>query len=260
MLNKIYGSRNMQLNMLDEIHSPKYVGIELDKSKELGISPPMVPQREEPASAASDIWVYMVQLSTLWDEVQHYISHCASGSSKPPWSLNSGYSAISSQLMDMETKFPSRHRYDSVRFMERSKEQLHRDRVYWGSWLFIQFTYHAVHSMLNHPFLYSWRSQLSAQLAVPNTFWKTSSEIALIHTTWITRLVDMVSEKEYRVSDPFLGHCVTIAVTIHIYFCKAADGAVREAAQARLSTCMRFLGELADTWPRCRVTVSIHTI
>ncbi|KAL1964457.1 hypothetical protein VTN77DRAFT_6883 [Rasamsonia byssochlamydoides] len=256
LLNQIYGQRGMMLNMLEDIHNPKYVGACRDLQQEMGMTPPLTPQEESFDNVRTQndgIWTYMVQLATLWREVRNYVSYCADGSTKPPWSPDSGYTVIGAHLMNLETKFPTFHRYDAVRFWDRSSEELQRNRDYWSPWLYLQFTYHAVHSMLNHPFLYSSRPQQSAQLAVPNTFWKTSSELALIHTTWTVRLIDMVSEKDYRVTDPFLGHCAAIAATIHLYYCRAADSRVRETAQNKLAKCMKFLGELAAVWPVCQL-------
>ncbi|KAH1486860.1 hypothetical protein KXV92_007619 [Aspergillus fumigatus] len=247
LLNQQYAPHSMQLNMLRDIHNPKYMAVNIDSPREMGMKPPRNPEEND---ALGGIWVYMVQLSSLWSEVQHYVSHCASGDPMPPWSVDSGYCIIGAHLMDIETKFPTSHRYDSVRFQERSPEELNRAREYWSPWLYLQFTYHAVHSVLNHPFLYSWRPQQPAQLAVPNTFWKTSSELALIHTTWTARLIDMITEKEYQLSDPFLGHVVAIAATILIYYCRAADATVRDSAQRKLETCTRFLSDLATKWPR----------
>jgi hypothetical protein len=258
LLNQQYAPHSMQLDMLRDIHSPKYMAANSDSSREMGMKPPQNPQENGAFTSRGGIWVYMVQLSSLWSEVQHYVSHCASGDTTPPWSVDSGYSIIGAHLMDIETKFPTSHRYDSVRFQEQSQAELNRDRGYWSPWLYLQFTYHAVHSVLNHPFLYSWRPQQSAQLAVPNTFWKTSAELALIHTTWTVRLIDMVAEKEYQLSDPFLGHAVAIAATVHLYYCRAADQLVRESAQRKLDTCTRFLSDLASKWPRIQSLVSLH--
>lgn len=255
LLNQQYAPHSMQLNMLRDIHNPKYMAVNIDSPREMGMKPPRNPEEND---ALGGIWVYIVQLSSLWSEVQHYVSHCASGDPMPPWSVDSGYCIIGAHLMDIETKFPTSHRYDSVRFQERSPEELNRAREYWSPWLYLQFTYHAVHSVLNHPFLYSWRPQQPAQLAVPNTFWKTSSELALIHTTWTARLIDMITEKEYQLSDPFLGHVVAIAATILIYYCRAADATVRDSAQRKLETCTRFLSDLATKWPRVQAIVSPH--
>jgi hypothetical protein len=254
-LNQQYAPHDRQLNMLRDIHNPKYMAVNVDSPREMGLKPPQTPQENGMSTLRAGIWAYMVQLSTLWSEVQHYASHCASGDLTPPWSVDSGYSIIGAHLMNMETEFPTSHRYDSVRFHEQSPEALQEDRGYWTPWLYLQFTYHAVHSVLNHPFLYSWRPQQSAQLSVPNTFWRTSSELALIHSTWTARLIDMIEEKDYTISDPFLAHAVAIAATIHIYYCPAAEPSVRESAQRKLETCTRFLSDLATRWPICQVIV-----
>jgi len=260
LLNQQYGPRSMHLNMLRDIQRPKYMGVNTDSMRTMGIIPPQVPQEIAGPTQIEGIWVYMVQLSTLWTEVQHYVSHCASGDPTPPWSLESGYSVIGAHLMNVETKFPTYHRWDSVRFIDHSTQDLHQNRGYWSPWVYLQFTYHAIHSVLNHPFLYSWRPQQSAQLAVPNTFWKTSSELALIHTTWTVRLIDMITEKNYQVSDPFLGHLVAIAATIQLYYCRAADPTIRDSAQSKVDVCLKFLGKLATKWPRCQAIVSTFYI
>ena len=258
LLNQQYAPHNMQLNMLHDIQNPKYMAPAMDPSREMGIKPPQTPQETGIFSRRGGIWVYMVQMSGLWNEVQHFVSHCASGDTTPPWSVQSGYSMIGAHLMDMETNYPTAHRYDSARFQDQPAEELHRDRPYWSPWLYLQLVYHAVHSVINHPFLYSWRPQDSPQRAVPNTFWKTSSELALVHSTWIVHLIGMISEKNYKLSDPFLGHTVAIAATIHIYYCRAADQTVRESAQRKLETCTDFLSDLASQWPRFQEIVSLH--
>lgn len=256
LLNQQYGPRNMHLNMLRDIERPRYMGINKDCMGEMGIVPPQLPQEIASPAQVEGIWIYMVQLSTLWSEVQHYVSHCASGDPTPPWSLESGYSVIGAHLMNIETRFPTYHRWDSVKFMDHSTKDLHQNRGYWSPWVYLQFTYHAIHSVLNHPFLYSWRPEQSAQLAVPNTFWKTSSELALIHTTWTIRLIDLITEKNYQVSDPFIGHLVAIAATIQLYYCRAADPATRDSAQGKIDVCLKFLSQLAIKWPRCQAIVS----
>jgi hypothetical protein len=249
----------MQLDMFQDIQRPVYMAMGMGSPREMGTKPPQLPQETGSFSARGDIWVYMVQLGCFWSEVQQYVSHCSVGDATPPWSVKSGYSILGAHLMDIETKFPTRHRWDSVRFWEQPKEDLQAERWYWSSWLYLQFTYHAIHSVLNHPFIYSWRPQQSSQLSVPNTFWKTSSELALIHSTWTVRLIEMITEKEYSLSDPFLAHTVSIAATIHIYYCRAADPAIRESAQRAVEICTKFLGELAKKWPRCQTMVSSST-
>lgn len=254
----MYGQPYSSTDILQNIFNPKYVACLPNLRKKLDCLPPSMPQ--EPASVArnqkSGIWAYMIQLSVLWRQVRIYVKQWAQTNGEPPWSIDSGYATICAHLMDLESRLPTDHRFDSARFPDHIYDDLQLNRGYWSPWLYLQFTYHCIHSVLNHPFLYSSRPQQSSQLAVPNTFWKTSTELAFIHATWIVRLIDLVSEKPYRVSDPFIGHCAAIAATIHLYFCRAADKRIGEAAQAKLATCISFLGDLASIWPSCRLMVN----
>lgn len=260
ILNELYAPGSTMLNMLDDIENPRYMEPKRDPSRELGRPPPLTPR--DSANIAQPeregIWTYMVQQTSLWREVRGYVAQCADGNPKPPWSPESGYAIIGAHLMEVETRFPTYHRYDAVRFLDRSNEELQNNRDYWSPWLVLQFCYHAIHSMLNHPFLYSSRPHQFVQMSVPNTFWKTSSELALLHSTWTARLIDMVWEKDYRVSDPFIGYCAAIAATIHIYYCRAADIRVRTSAQNKLDKCMRFVKELGTVWPVCQWIVRSH--
>jgi hypothetical protein len=256
-LDQIYGQQTTPLNVLSNFQAPKYVGTQLDLHQEYSAQPPTWPLETSTTGQSHNggIWAYMVQLSALWKRVRIYMSQCADGTTKTPWSADSGYSIICAHLMDLETRLPTNHRYDLARFSDYSTDELQSNRFYWSPWLLMQFTYHTIHSLLNHPFLYSSRPQQLAQLAVPNTFWKTSSELALIHSTWIVRLIEMVTEKSYQISDPFIGHCVAIAATILIYFCRAADMRLKQAAQSKLTICKSFLRELSLQWPVCKTMV-----
>ncbi|EWZ36375.1 hypothetical protein FOCG_03567 [Fusarium oxysporum f. sp. radicis-lycopersici 26381] len=261
LLQQMYGHQSFTTDILQDITRPQYIATHADPRKSFNEMPPAIPREEisgqdETTSAdkKSGTWAYMIQTSTLWGEVRTYVKQWAqqTNNAPPPWSIESGYAVINAYLMDSETKFPDRHRFDSARFTDQESRHLQNNRGYWSPWVYQQFAYHTIHNMLNHPFLYSSRPQQSAQLGVPNTFWKTSSELAFIHSTWVARLIEMVVHKEYRVSDPFIGHCAAIAATIHIYFCRAADKTTREAALDRLTKCVAFLAELALLWPSCR--------
>jgi hypothetical protein len=253
-LTNVYGLCGRSLDVLTKIEKPAYVGSQQDHEQRSSCRPPTWPPEAsaQRQSQSVGIWAFLIQLSALWKQVRTYVSHCAEGTTKTPWSVDSGYSIIAARLMDLETSVPTAYRYDFARFSDQSTDGLKENRDYWSPWLSIQFTYHAVHSMLNHPFLYSSRPQQSAQLAVPNTFWKTSSELALLHATWIVRLIDMVTEKSYHISDPFIGHCTAIAATTLIYFCTAADPRLKQASQSKVLVCNRFLSQLAERWPTCR--------
>lgn len=109
--------------------------------------------------------------------------------------------------------------------------------------------------MLNHPFLYIVASQHHPNLAIPNTFWRKSSELVLLHATWIVRMIDVVTEKEVQLVDPFYGHAAAIAATVHLYFCCATDLRLKQKSKMDFEKCKRFLKNFASFSPACATLV-----
>lgn len=201
------------------------------------------------------IWAHMVRSASLWGLVRAYIRKCAAGQAKAPWQPDSDYTAINSQLLDMECAFPTSYRYDCANFMERAPEALHKYRDFWLPWMKIQITYHTIHSVLNHPFLYSPR--VSKPKPGPNAFWKTSTDLALLHSTWIARLIGMAVKKGLPLSDPFFSYAAAVAVTLHLYWSRTADAKIRTPAERNLEICRSFINELGTRWTICRNIVSL---
>lgn len=160
-------------------------------------------------------------------------------------------------MTEIENKVPLCHRYDKVRFYERRPDEVQRDRDYWMPWLKLQFTWHSILTMINHPFLYIVASQYHPNLAIPNTFWRKSSELVLLHATWIVRTIDMTYEKEVKLLDPFLGHAAAIAATVHLYFCCAADPRLRQKSKTDFAKCRKFLRGFSSFSPACERLVRI---
>ncbi|KAG5926084.1 hypothetical protein E4U42_003672 [Claviceps africana] len=168
-----------------------------------------------------------------------------------PWRRNSAYSTVLSDFMEAENSIPMCHRYDSVRFYERKVEDLKINRDYWTTWLKEQFTYHAIPTVLNHPFLYVIGAQHNHNLAIPNTFWRRSSELALIHATWVVRMIEMAVDKQVRLTDPFFGHIAAIAATVHLYYCCAAASKLKHKSNADFAKCRKFLKGFIPFSPAC---------
>jgi hypothetical protein len=158
---------------------------------------------------------------------------------------------ILSDLTEVENKLSQCHRYDSVKFYERTADDLNINRSYWAPWLKLQFTYHSILTVLNHPFLYIVASQYNPNLAIPNAFWRRSSELVLLHATWIVRMIDMVHEKRMRLIDPFFGHSAAIAATVHLYYCCAADPRLKQKSKTDFVKCRRFLKNFISFSPVC---------
>lgn len=217
---------------------------------DLGCTP-----RSEPG-----IWNTSVHLGWVWSQVRKYVSDCANDILKEPWRHDSMYAKVLSDFMETENRIPMCHRYDSVKFYERKVEELRMNRDYWAPWLREQFTYHAIHTVLNHPFLYIVGAQHNPNLAIPNTFWRRSSELALLHSTWIVRMIDMVVDKQVPLVDPFIGHAAAIAATVHLYYCCAAAPRLKHKSNTDFAKCRRFLKGFLHASPACEALVSSKVV
>lgn len=247
-LEQCFGHQSGHLRVSTETLCPCCVP---DKADEL----PSPPSRDEIASRSSsdiDIWSLAVHFGWIWSRVRTYVSDCAQNKLKEPWRHDSMYGMILSHLTEAENKLSQRHRYESVKFYERKSDEVRANRSYWGPWLKLQFTYHCILTMLNHPFLYIVASQHNPNLAIPNAFWRRSSELALLHATWIVRIIDMVSDKKLRLTDPFFGHAAAIAATVHLYYCRAADPRLKFKSKTDLAKCRNFLEGLGSFSPACQ--------
>ncbi|KAG6001107.1 hypothetical protein E4U21_004680 [Claviceps maximensis] len=198
------------------------------------------------------IWNTSVQVGWVWSRVRKYVSDCAHGIFREPWRTDSTYATVLSDFMEAENSIPMCHRYDSVKFYERKVEDLKTNRDYWTTWLKEQFTYHAIPTVLNHPFLYIIGAQHNPNLAIPNTFWRRSSELALIHATWVVRMIEMALDKQVHLTDPFFGHIAAIAATVHLYYCCAAASKLKHKSNADFAKCRKFLKGFIPFSPACR--------
>ncbi|CAK7563978.1 MAG: hypothetical protein SEPTF4163_001861 [Sporothrix epigloea] len=222
----------------------------------IGIRRPGANLERSPPHITS-IWLHMVRSASLWSLVRSYIWRCHQNQQHPPkeprapWHPDSDYTAIHAQLFDMEGAFPVAFRYDASRFMDRPLAELLCHRDFWLPWLKIQVTYHTIHAVLNHPLLYSPRvSQMRP--GGPNWFWKASTDLALLHSTWIARILGMAQNKSLPMSDPFFAYASSVAITLHLYWSRASSPSIRTSAKKYIDVCHSVIVELATHWPLCR--------
>lgn len=229
--------------------------------------PPPLPRDSVGQTTSTDlgIWGFAEHFGWIWSRVRVFVTECAHNRLKEPWRLDSMYAIALADLTEVENKVSWRHRYDSVKFYERQAHELKLHRNYWIPWLKLQFTYHLTLTVLNHPFLYVMASQYNPNLAIPNTFWRKSSELVLLHATWVVHLVDMVIEKQVQLVDPFFGHAAAIAATVHLYYCCAADNRLRQKSKSDFMKCKKFVDhfvsflQLVMRWYVCRVNKYVES-
>lgn len=159
-------------------------------------------------------------------------------------------------MTEIENKVPLCHRYDKLKFYQRRPNDVQLNQNYWMPWLKLQFTWHAILTTINHPFLYIAASRRHPSLAIPNTFWRRSSELVLLHATWISRLIDMTHEKEIKLLDPFFAHAAAIAATVHIYFSCAPDPRLKQKSKVDFKKCLKFVETFSKFSHGCERLVS----
>ncbi|KPM34086.1 hypothetical protein AK830_g12485 [Neonectria ditissima] len=252
LLEQSYGRQNGLLSVPTEVWRPSHPSTSWNRA-EPDVKAPPLPRDELGCSTASEpgIWSTSVHLGWVWSQVRKYVSDCAHNILKEPWRHDSTYARVLSDFMEIENRIPICHRWDSVKFYDRKVEELQVNRDYWAPWLKEQFTYHAIQTALNHPFLYIVGAQHNPNLAIPNTFWRRSSELALIHSTWIVRMIDMVVDKQVPLADPFFGHVAAIAATVHLYYCCAAAERLRQKSNTDFAKCRMFLKSFIPSSAAC---------
>lgn len=259
LLDKFYGRQTGLPNVPTEIGRSSYssVGGGMRLLSELNSTMPALPAENHGSSDSHEpgIWNMGVHLGWIWSRVRKFVSDCAHDILKEPWRHDSTYAVVQSDFMETENRIPMCHRYDSVKFYARTVEELRRNHDYWAPWLKEQFTYHVIPTVLNHPFLYIVGAQHNPNLAIPNTFWKRSSELALIHATWIVRMIDMIVDKQVQLVDPFLGHVAAIAATVHLYYSCAAAAGLKQKSKIDFAKCRRFLKGFLPFSPACAALV-----
>ncbi|KAI8653762.1 Zn(2)-C6 fungal-type domain-containing protein [Fusarium sp. Ph1] len=252
LLDACYGLPVLAPSSSADAQSPNYSTIQTWKTS-VTCSPFPQQSRPEVEQTLPHIWSHSARISSLWGAVRLYISRCFEDTITAPWQPTSDYSTLCSDLLEFETSFPISLSYNLVNFPERSPQEVQDNRADWLPWLRLQVTYHAIHCVLNHPFLYSPES--SKQRLGSNTFWRGSFEKALRHCTWISRLIRVANEKGLDLADPFFAQAAAIAGTLHLYWTRSNDDALKNSATGNLEICQGLIVQMAAHWPLC-VTMS----
>ena len=194
--------------------------------------------------------------SELWALASQYAMSHIGVDTHPPWSPQSDYAMITYWHTEHESYMPLKFRLHASRFPTHSLADLQAHRDYWGPWLFFQLLWHAVPCLLNHPFFLSMRLR-GFRRTMPQSFLRNSFEQLTLHSGWIVHFLELFEEKGFEVSDPTLGHCVTIVATIYLQHSFVEDAAFCRKAQTGFNKCLRFLRAMGHRWPHIDRQVSL---
>lgn len=197
---------------------------------------------------------YCLRLITIWARVMAYLKTIKHGHVEEPWTPNSAYQQIASDMFQLETSFPGSHRFKAVKFYDRSPEELEKDRDYWAPWIFSQIVYHSVRAVSNHPFLHLRRTNGRQRLRSP-TFLQHTTDQAILHSSWVARILQMCMEKDFSIFDPFMGYLASVAATIHLFLRFSRDPELVSAASEHFEGCKAFLDVQATQHLQLRYVV-----
>lgn len=260
LLEHFHGSRSSFLSLPSQTWEPSepesYDAVEVSGHIKPQAPPMPAADETETLLPAKHIWNFTVQLGWMWTMTRSFVMELTTGSSKEPWKSDSTYAQILSHLMSVECRVPMNHRYQSVKFFAQNSQSLQQSRQYWCSWLIVQLTYHCVHTVVNHPFLYVAASQQNRKLAAINTFWTRSSKLVLRHATWIVHMIDIIMSRHLELVDPMFGHVAAIAATVHLHYCCSATPRLQQNSVAYLTKCRRFLRTFTGHSKSCALLAS----
>ncbi|KAL2062476.1 hypothetical protein VTL71DRAFT_6742 [Oculimacula yallundae] len=248
LLTAFYGAPDLVPHIPNDISDPHYSVTETRRTLTACPPLPLYPSTLRPNNLP-DIWSQSVKLCSLWRDVRLYVSSCIEGIAKQPWQPDSGYTRLCSSLLEVEISHPTSLSYNAVNFSALPMEDIQRDRSSFLPWLRVQVTYHTIHCVLNHPFLYSSMADPPRQRLGAGTFWRGSYEKALRHCTWVSRLIRLASEKGLLLADPFFAQAAAIASTLHLYWTRSSDNQLKISSLENLSICRTLITTMARHWP-----------
>lgn len=263
MLKRLLSSEVSSIDMSSEESYPCY-------PRTTGIPPPITEScqtnNDVRGGELRDLGVvaYTLQLSQVWHKTTRYARRRATPSHEAPWSQNSEYAIIVAETMTFETRMPYRHRYKLSGFQQKSSEDLESNRAYWGPWLFTQIVYHTNLCLLNHPLILALRLR-TFKHSMPEMFLQHTFDLISTHTRWVLHLIAALKEKDFKVGDPFIGHCAAIVATIFLHESFSENDEVRDQKQINFDKCFEFvrgfsqwphMARLADKLQRLRDTVT----
>ncbi|KAH7086447.1 hypothetical protein FB567DRAFT_71379 [Paraphoma chrysanthemicola] len=195
-----------------------------------------------------------VQTIRIWEYVIDYVAQPPSSADVPLWRHDSPRAAILTKILDVETK--SEIAGHTLSYVGPPARVLNEPRLerYFLVWLRFQLTLSVVNCILNHPFIIHIKTA-RLKNRTPITFLQKSYESSLIHANWVYRLLNHMDEAQLMLHDPFIGHLVAMAASIHLEHMKSQYSTVAASAKQKFEKCFDFVKRVSQEWPRVQATV-----
>lgn len=202
---------------------------------------------------------YLASLTFAWGKLVEYLVQVRRGTgNEKMWQPDSSYYQLMARIYDFEISCSENHRLKALNPEARPPTDFANHNSYWTMWFTMQILYHAYQAVLNHPLLLIFQnsSRHAGKTQQPPSFMQHNVDQAMLHASWVVRMIEIWQSKELESYNPFVGHLVGAVATVHFLLCFAKDDSVAEKALHDFHRCSEHVKDISQRWSHIRHVVS----
>ncbi|KLP10136.1 Uncharacterized protein Y057_2614 [Fusarium fujikuroi] len=198
-----------------------------------------------------------LRLVSIWGKLRSYLHTLRRGVTEKPWSPDSTHTTLNIELTEHEALIDSSYFLSRALLPSRTTAEISSHREYWDPFMASQIIWHAIHAVLNHPFVHLFLLRSSKDIPPSCLFLQQRIDMALFHTGSLFRILQSFMDL-MNIVDPMVADFVAAAATVSWFFQFSADPRISRRAGEELDKCDAFLSHVAVTWPH--VNQKLETI
>ncbi|KAF5614602.1 C6 transcription factor [Fusarium sp. NRRL 25303] len=189
-----------------------------------------------------------LRLVSIWGKLRSYLHSLRRGVTEKPWSPDSTHTKLNIELIEHEALIDSSYFLSRALLPSRTTAEISSHREYWDPFMASQIIWHAIHAVLNHPFVHLFLLRSSRDVPPSCLFLQQRIDMALFHTGSLFRILQSFVDL-MNIVDPMVADFVAAAATVSWFFQFSADPKISRRAREELGKCDTFLSHVAVTWP-----------
>ncbi|KAF5708532.1 C6 transcription factor [Fusarium mundagurra] len=189
-----------------------------------------------------------IRLVSIWGKLRFYLHGLRRGFTEKPWSPDSMHTKLNIEMIEHEALIDSSYFLSKALLPSRTKAEISSHREYWDPFMASQIIWHAIHAVLNHPFVHLFLLRSSRDIPPSCLFLQQRIDMALFHTGSLFRILQSFMDL-MDIVDPMVADFVAAAATVSWFFQFSADPKISQRAREELDKCEVFLSHVAETWP-----------
>ncbi|KAF5536405.1 C6 transcription factor [Fusarium mexicanum] len=189
-----------------------------------------------------------IRLVSIWGKLRFYLHSLRRGVTEKPWSPDSTQTKLNIEMIEHEALIDSSYFLSKALLPSRTTAEISSHREYWDPFMASQIIWHAIHALLNHPFVHLFLLRSSRDVPPSCLFLQQRIDMALFHTGSLFRILQSFMDL-MDIVDPMVVDFVAAAATVSWFFQFSADPKISRRAREELDKCDAFLSHVAVTWP-----------